>query len=314
MEIKKYGFNPVRFGSKNYINTFRKCKYVFMNGNSWDAVYKSEEQIFVQTWHGFPMKKMVNDLNNNEDKTNQLNAFLPRMKKWDYLLTSSEINTILLNSAFKLDENKRLVTLEHGAPRNEYLINNNNAQEKEILQQKYLFKVDENKKYILYCPTWRKEQRDSITKLNLKNLLSYLPNNYDIIVKLHPDEGKLRSKYNNLDKRIHCFYNEFVDIQELYILSECMITDYSSTIFDYVHLNKPIFLLQEDQKQYENEIGFYFDLWELGDFPIASTDEKKLAQQILKINFIDYSNLVNRLMSKDNFNSTDLILREIIID
>lgn len=57
IEIRNYGFTPVRFGSDNYIEKFRNCKYVFMNGNSWDKVYKHDEQVFIQTWHGFPLKK-----------------------------------------------------------------------------------------------------------------------------------------------------------------------------------------------------------------------------------------------------------------
>lgn len=253
----------------------------------------------------------MSDLNNEIEREKQFNAFNPRMMKWDFLITSSEINTILLNSAFKLESNKNLVTLEFGAPRNQYLINNNNSNEKQLIQQKYLFKVNDEKKYILYCPTWRKEKRNQITNLKLTELLSYLPSNYEIIVKLHPNESNLRTKYNGLSERIHCFYNEFVDIQELYILSECMITDYSSTIFDYIHLNKPIFILQEDQKDYVDDIGFYFDLFELGYFPIASLNEERLAQQIQKIKSINYSNIKNRLMNKDNKNSTENILEAV---
>lgn len=70
-----------------------------------------------------------------------------------------------------------------------------------------------------------KDKREHLTSIDLKKLLSHLPQEYEIIIKLHPNEGMLRSKYNNLDARIHCFYNEFVDIQELYILCESMITD-----------------------------------------------------------------------------------------
>ncbi|MGX0038548.1 CDP-glycerol glycerophosphotransferase (TagB/SpsB family) [Staphylococcus warneri] len=90
-----------------------------------------------------------------------------------------------------------------------------------------------------------------------------------------------------------------------------MITDYSSTIFDYIHLNKPIFILQEDQKDYVDDIGFYFDLFELGYFPIASLNEERLAQQIQKIKSINYSNIKNRLMNKDNKNSTENILEAV---
>ena len=90
-----------------------------------------------------------------------------------------------------------------------------------------------------------------------------------------------------------------------------MITDYSSTIFDYVHLNKPIFLLQEDYDKYEEEIGFYFDIFELGRFPIASREEKNLAQQILKLQ-IDYSNIVSLLMDKDGKDSVESMLKQVL--
>lgn len=312
MEIKRYGFTPVRFGSEKYIKTFRKCKYVFINGNSWDKVYKSSEQIFIQTWHGFPLKKMVNDLNEQHERQQQLEAFIPRMKKWDYILTSSDINTTLLESAFMLNKNPNLKVLEYGAPKNEYLINNNNLQERQQLQLKYMYKIDDDKKYILYCPTWRGNQRKEVTQINLKDLLKYLPENYEIIVKLHPNESHLRTRYNQIDNRIHCYFNELVDIQELYILSECMITDYSSTIFDYIHLNKPVFILQEDEQQYKQSVGFYFDLFEVGDFLKASLNERMLAKQICSTDYINYSKVVQRLMKQDSSKSSEKLMTKIL--
>ena len=218
-------------------------------------MYKSSDQIFVQTWHGFPLKKMVNDLNEQHERQQQLEAFIPRMKKWDYILTSSDINTTLLESAFMLNKNPNLKVLEYGAPKNEYLINNNNLQERQQLQLKYMYKIDDDKN-IYYIVPLGGNQRKEVTQINLKDLLKYLPENYEIIVKLHPNESHLRTRYNQIDNRIHCYFNELVDIQELYILSECMITDYSSTIFDYIHLNKPVFILQEDEQQYKQSVGF----------------------------------------------------------
>ncbi|WP_046836391.1 CDP-glycerol glycerophosphotransferase family protein [Staphylococcus succinus] len=308
IEIRNHGFIPVRFGSEKYKKTFRACKYVFMNGNSWDKVSKDSRQVFIQTWHGFPLKKMVNDLSNVQEKEAQLKQFIPRMKKWDYLITSSDINTMLLQSAFQLQKNNKLNIIESGAPKNEYLLNNNSVEEWNRIQNKYLFEHDPNAKYILYCPTWRKGQRDSLTKINLIKLLQNLPEEYKIIVKLHPNESRLRGRYNNLDSRIHCFYNEFVDIQELYILSEAMITDYSSTIFDYAHLNKPIFLLQEDTNDYQQEVGFYFDLEEIGNFPEAAKDEVKLANQLTRIKRINYNSVTKTLMNKDSIGATNKIL------
>ena len=153
-----------------------------------------------------------------------------------------------------LNKNPNLKVLEYGAPKNEYLINNNNLQERQQLQLKYMYKIDDDKN--IYIVPLGGNQRKEVTQINLKDLLKYLPENYEIIVKLHPNESHLRTRYNQIDNRIHCYFNELVDIQELYILSECMITDYSSTIFDYIHLNKPVFILQEDEQQYKQSVGF----------------------------------------------------------
>ena len=79
------------------------------------------------------------------------------MYKWDYLITSSNVNSMLLSSAFQLHDNNELKVLEYGAPKNEYLLKFQTDEEWRRLQRKYLFKEDTRKKYILYCPTWRNQ-------------------------------------------------------------------------------------------------------------------------------------------------------------
>jgi len=310
IEIRNHDFIPIRFGTPQYIKKFRESKYLFVNGNTLDRLYKHNNQVLIQTWHGLPLKRMVSDLSDIQERNEQVSAFLPRMQKWDYLLSSSSINTMLFKSAFLTDNNKTLKVLEYGAPRNEYLLNSNNEEKKRV-QNKYFFYSDENIKYILFCPTWRKDKRKNLLSINLKILLNYLPDNYEIIVKLHPNEAYLRGKYSSIDERIHCFYNEFVDIQELYLISDTMITDYSSTIFDYAHLNKPIILLQEDTQLYTDKVGFYFNIFKLGKFPLAHTNEQRLAQQLMYFKYSNYSKLTNRLLTKDSQNSSKNIIETI---
>lgn len=331
--------------SNEYVNRKLKERYkrreTMLYKRALDEILPQENKVFIESFHGnnfsgdpkyiaLGIQKMFKDKEIFISSTNSLvdieirnHGFKPvrfgskdyiekfRMSKWDYLITSSNVNTMLLNSAFQLDDNKNLTILEYGAPKNEYLLKHQSDEEWRRLQRKYLFTQNTNKKYILYCPTWRKQKRSQVTSIDLKQLLMYLPSEYEIIVKLHPNESALRPKYNNLDQRIHCFYNEFVDIQELYLLSEIMMTDYSSTIFDFAHLNKPILLLQEDTEDYNNRVGFYFNIFALGDFPIASLNEYKLALQIKNIKYIDYSKLINRLMGYDSEMSTYNILEEI---
>lgn len=316
MEIRSFGFEALRTGSKVYLERFSECKYIILNGNSIDNAGKVSGQIFIQTWHGFPMKKMVNDLENPKERQSQAEAFSPRMKKWDYLITSSKYNTELLQSAFHLNENRKLKVIESGAPKNEYLIiNKDSNKEREKIYWKYFNRpYDKNKKFILFCPTWRKDKRKNISELDLNEVINNLPSEYEIIVKLHPNEGMLRKKYANMNKRIHCFYNELVDIQELYIISDVLISDYSSAIFDYAHLNKKIIVLQEDSEEYKKEVGWYFDIEKEYEIYANSYTPKELAEEILaKDNEKTYNELfTSKLLTNDSENSSENILKTIL--
>lgn len=315
-EILSYGFVPVRLGSQEYIQKFQQSRYVITNGNALDKAGKRKGQRFIQTWHGLPLKKMVHDLENRKQREEESSAFLPRMLKWDYLLTSSSFNTDLLRSAFMLNQNKKLEILEFGAPRNGYLIaNSDNRNEVDKLHQKYFNRPYDGKKYILYCPTWRKDERQEATKLNLKKVIENLPSEFEIIVKLHPLESHLRAQYANIDSRIYCFFNELVDIQELYLLSDMLITDFSSAMFDFAHLNRKIIILQEDAEDYSKKIGWYFDTKTLLEIEGKQYTEESLVQAILATgeNFKYDKLIVEKLMNQDGPESADKIIDTIAI-
>lgn len=310
MEIYDYGLTPVRTGSLKYVEIFQKSKLVIVNGNTLDKVGKNENQTILQTWHGFPLKKMVADLEDLVERNEQLEAFLPRMKKWDYLLSSSDKNTEYISSAFKLTENDHLKVLELGAPKNTYLINNKDDMgELEKIHFKYFYKSLGSTKYILYCPTWRKDERESVSQIDLKKFIELLPQNYELIVKLHPNESRLRKMYASIDRRVHCFYNELVDIQELYLLSEVLITDYSSAMFDFAHLNRKIVVFQEDIDQYAAKIGWYFDLEQITGLVGKNLSEEELAEECM-LPFDDFYNeiIVDELMTLDTKDSTSELL------
>ncbi|BCA85434.1 glycosyl transferase family 1 [Enterococcus saigonensis] len=311
MEIYKYHFIPLRTGSSRYVSVFCQSRLVVVNGNTLDKVGKREGQIILQTWHGFPLKKMVADLVDEKEKQKQLKAFYPRMLKWDYLISSSSKNTQYITSAFQLEKNQNLKILEIGAPKNTYLLeNNNNLSELERLHLKYFGTEVNGRKYILYCPTWRQEKRDDLSALDLKKMISLLPINYHLIVKLHPNEAYLRRHYANIDPRIHCFYNDITDIQELYLLSETLITDYSSAMFDFAHTRKKIIVLQEDKKQYAQNIGWYFDLEDLTGLMGRSYTEEELVREIIEPEMDFYNEIISDvLMSNDTEDSTNELMK-----
>ncbi|MBC1473800.1 glycosyltransferase [Listeria grandensis] len=318
MEIRHFGMEALRLGSANYLQKFRMCKYIIVNGNPLDKAGKGANQVIIQTWHGLPLKKMVADLEDLKHRQQELSAFLPRMKKWDYLLTSSAFNTELFASAFLLKENPKLEILEMGAPRNAYLIQNRSRHgEKAWLHLKYFNRpLDATKKFILFCPTWRKQEREEVTGIDLKQLIENLPPEYEVIVKLHPLETSLRRLYKALDPRIHCFFNELVDIQELFILVDVLISDYSSAIFDYAHLNKKIIILQEDSENYQKKVGWYFDMKTTCLLEGKSYTTESLTQAILEEdpNIFSYCKAIqNNLLNKDNVFTNEKLMHELFL-
>ena len=312
-EIRSFGLIPIRFNSQRYLSIFKKCKYIIINGNLLSHLPLKSDQLVIQTWHGFPLKKMVGDLNETSERERELELFVPKMKQWDVLLTASKANTKLLNSAFHLSENEKLKIIEEGSPRNSYLIKNrDNIIEQDRIYMKLLLESNKGKKKIvLYCPTWRKNKRKRLSELDLRGIIYKLPEDYIMIVKLHPNENHLSRFYNNIDKRIYSFRNEFVDIQELFLISDVLITDYSSAMFDYAHLNKKIIVLQEDVDDYDENIGFYFNLEKHIGLKANNFTEEELLTEILmdENNHKEYNAaIVEKLLISDSTKSNEKIL------
>lgn len=312
MEVRSYGLMPVKYGSRAYIRAFNQCRYVIINGNLWDKLSKQKDQQVIQTWHGFPLKRMVNDLMNPEERHRQAERFKPNMLKWDVLLTVSRLYERYVTSAFDLNVHPSLRIFPYGAPRNSYLIRHRqDDKEREAVQEKYLFNKDDKKRYILFCPTWRKETRSSVSELDLVSLLERLPSHYEIIVKLHPNEGHLYQTYRAMHERIHCFDNALVDIQELYLLADILMTDYSSAMFDYAHLQRPILVLDEDTVSYGQEVGFYFDVTQLTSIHHVKPDVEKVTDIIQQIETVDHHTLIEQFMTYDTETSDDVVAKAI---
>lgn len=310
IEVRRFGFQPVRFGTREYMKAFEQSRYVIINGNLWDRLLKHPEQTVIQTWHGMPMKRMVNDLMDENERLQQSEAFLPRMLKWDVVLSCSDRYEKLISSAFKLDQHPSLNIWHEGAPRNSLLLKSGDDVQKQAeIQEKYMGMATPGKRYILFCPTWRKAQRQNVSELDIKSLVQLLPEEYEVIVKLHPNEGHLYATYRNLDPRIHCFMNEWVDIQELYLISAALITDYSSALFDFAHLNRPIIVLDEDTQDYQQAVGFYFGLEDIASVKQCPTDVEMIAAYICNHESVDHSEIIRTFMTLDAHDSDRKIVK-----
>ncbi|MEY8598326.1 MULTISPECIES: CDP-glycerol glycerophosphotransferase family protein [Mammaliicoccus] len=259
-ELNKLNIQTVNKNTKEYFKLYNKAKIWISNIRLSPQIEKKSNQIYIQTWHGTPLKKLANDQTviSIPDVTLEeyLYGFTKETERWDYLISPSEIATSRFKSAFKLKDDQ-ILTL--GYPRNDDLINFNHKNYINELKKKH--NIPSGKKVILYAPTWRDNDREEKgqynlnLKLDLKDFKSKLADEYILIIRAH----YLVSKNLELDNYSNIYdLSNANDINELFLMSDILITDYSSVYFDYANLKRPILFFAYDKDEYANDIrGFY---------------------------------------------------------
>jgi len=238
---------------------------------------KNRKTKYIQTWHGTPLKKLALDMDKvnmsgHQDIEEYREKFRESTSVWDYLISQNSYSSKIFRRAFAFDGEM----LEIGYPRNDILVNENN--ETKINAIKERLNIDKDKKIILYAPTWRDNEFHQsgiykfATEMDFNAMKNALSDDYVLIVKFH---YLVKDKINWDDYGdfvIEC--NEMWDIQELYLISDILITDYSSVMFDYALLNRPILFFTYDMEFYKDNLrDFYFDINTVPGPLIETTEE-----------------------------------------
>lgn len=293
LQIKENNTRQVlRFGFKYYYYLAR-AQYWVNNQNFPTDLVKREGTTYLQTWHGTPLKRMQNDL----DKIIGRNAtYLDRVNHavtyWDYLVSPSPYATKSFRSAF--DYKKEV--LEVGYPRNDIFYRNQG--ELTLISQKVkkeLGIADDDRKVLLYAPTFRDDAiKNFKLELDLKQMIEELSGEYLLLIRAHvatAQQIKIPKQYS-LDVIDVSFYP---DIQELYLVSDMCITDYSSVMFDFAHTKKPLLFFTYDLDHYQETLrGFYIDFVNEAPGPLSRTtaelitDIKRIATEPLSEKYNDF--------------------------
>lgn len=249
---------------------------------------KPKHTTYVQTWHGTPLKKLAGDMKEvhmpgtTTDKYKD--NFHREAQNWDYLLSPNGYSTEIFKRAFQFQKN----VVEAGYPRNDFIYINNNLKAIDALKKQHGLPID--KKIILYAPTWRDDQfynkgRYKLDlQLDLQLLQKRLDSDYIILLRMH----YLVAEQFDLEpyKGFVYDFSKHVDINELYLLSDLLITDYSSVFFDYANLKRPIIFYTYDIDSYRDKLrGFYFDLETEAPGPVVINTEEVL-EEILKFEMV----------------------------
>lgn len=274
---KHYEIKIVKRFSIRWLYFMNRAKYWVSNSRLPLWIPKPNKTVYIQTWHGTPLKKLALDMEEvhmpGTTTEKYKKNFIRESSKWDYLVSPNSYSTEIFKSAFKFNKN----IIETGYPRNDFLVKNN--KKSEILKIKDELGLPFNKKIILYAPTWRDNQYYAKGRykfeipMDLEVLKENLSHEYIIILRMHylVAENLQLSKYQGF---VYDFSNH-EDIRDLYLISDVLITDYSSVFFDYAILNRPIIFYVFDIEEYRDKLrGFYFNFEKEAPGPLVKTTEQ----------------------------------------
>jgi CDP-glycerol glycerophosphotransferase len=266
-------------------------------------IIKRKETVYIQTWHGTPLKKLALDMDEvymsgetslEEYKLN----FSNNVQTWDYLVSQNKYSTEIFTKAFGFDKS----ILEIGYPRNDILFRKNNHEE--IYKIKEMLGLPQDKRIILYAPTWRDNEYYTDgnykfnTGLDFPLLMKELHEDTVWIVKYH---YLIQDFINWSDYEGFVYeYDKSYDISLLYLVSDMLVTDYSSVMFDYSILKKPMIFYCYDLCEYRDSLrGFYFDLLKEAPGPVVETTQN-LIQSIKEYDYETYKERYEAFNTKYN--------------
>jgi CDP-glycerol glycerophosphotransferase len=227
---------------------------------------KKHGVVYVQTWHGTPLKRIGFDNPGYVNDRDGLRRAASDYARWDILLSQNPYSTAIFRQAFRYDGE----ILECGYPRNDVLLS---AQATAVREQtRQLLGLRPDQLVVLYAPT----HRDDVTAsgvpaplaLDLDRLRAAFGARVHWLLRLHHrDITRLGGAGNGWTD-----VSNHPDIAELYLAADVLVTDYSSAMFDFAITGKPILFFVHDLEHYRDSVrGFYFDLEADAPGPLCRT-------------------------------------------
>jgi CDP-glycerol glycerophosphotransferase len=257
-------------GTREYYRLLARAKYFVNNVNFPNDYVKRRGTVHVQTHHGTPLKTMGLDLRDAymEGRGMNFERLLRRAARWDYSISQNVFSTLVWERTYPT----RYESLEIGYPRNDVLAN---ATEEDVERARSELGLEPGTRSILFAPTHREYQADYQPTVDIGDLAEELGPEFTILLRLHyfygertpPTAGSGAARI--LDVTTH------PSIEELCLAADCLLTDYSSLMFDYAVLDRPLVIHAPDWEEYRTLRGTYFDL--LAEPPgVVTTNQDEL--------------------------------------
>ena len=230
---------------------------------------KKKNQFYMQTWHGFALKRIEADAADS----------LPE----DYVTSaksdSSQIDVIVSGSGFMTKRYRESFwydgpVLATGTPRNDVFFQDHAETHVKVCQA---LGLPPERKLALYAPTFRGDHSTDAYRIDAdlvrRTAAENFKGDWTVLIRLHPNVGSQSADLFAYDGDKLVDATSYPDMQELLCAANLLITDYSSSMFDYALTGKPIVQFATDIEEYQKDRDFYFPLDRL-PFPLARSNEE----------------------------------------
>jgi len=264
------GIRKVLIGRIKAMYEVATAKIIITNVKNDLHLLKKRGQYIIQTWHGsysskFLEKEAVNTLSPNYISESQKNS-----KQTNLFLSNSRILSKCYRESFWCD----CEIMECGFPRNDMLFVKNS--DEEIKRIKRTLGLNDEDKIVMYAPTFRDNGNTKAYGIDCSGVLETLEKlggNWYLLIRMHPNVSKTKYLFDFNEKIINV--SDYTDMQELLLVSDILITDYSSTVFEFSAMNKPTYIFATDIEEYQQMRGLKEDFFDM-PFPICINNRELL--------------------------------------
>ena len=266
------GVEHVQPGTREYFDVIARARCFVNNVNFPNHLVKRDGTVHVMTHHGTPLKRMGLDLRDAHVAGRRMDfaALLRRCERWDYSISSNVFSTLVWERVFPVPYE----SLEVGYPRNDVF---STATGDDVARIRAGLGIEPGQRAVLYAPTHREYQTGYVPVLDLAALADGLGPEYVIMARLHyfhgadPHLAELHRQGRIRDVADH------PSVEELSLAADVLVTDYSSLMFDYAVLDRPIVIHAPDWEVYRTLRGTYFDLLAEPPGAVTRSDDELIA-------------------------------------
>ncbi|MET0422549.1 MAG: bifunctional glycosyltransferase family 2 protein/CDP-glycerol:glycerophosphate glycerophosphotransferase [Actinoplanes sp.] len=265
----------VALWQQEWYEALATSRYIVTNQHLPGWFRRRKGQVVVQTWHGTPLKRIGFDIEDLQfADTKYFEKLEVEAGNWSHLVSPNTFSTPILKRAFRYTGE----VMEIGYPRNDVLFLTGEKQAAMTEDVRSRIGLPAGKKVVLYAPTWRDDefyrggQYKISMMIDLDEARRRLGDEYVLLVRRHPNVvDDIRGAGNGFVFDV----STYPDMADLLAITDVLITDYSSVMFDFASTGRPMLFFTYDLAHYRDKLrGFYFDFEAEAPGPLLDTSDE----------------------------------------